>query len=265
MPQNCTADINAAIKHVDDILHNGSQEDQEEIRRLVYMTSLVNPLKHITSFNATEPFPNSISDFTPWEISQVLAYAFQLTTHGYQNNGFDSALLPFCNAIEKYNPSWSAMKPPSVTFSTTSTFKLWLSNPRDFPATLEGIAKTYGSRVAFHALLSATYQKMLDDSSIYNIRGDAIFSPTNRVSWAWQSCTELGYFQTSNSSSPFNLISSFDSVESEELNICKKIFPYAPDRPNVAAINEKYGGWKMNPSNVWSPSPIKTQYLTWNR
>lgn len=250
MPHNCTVDINAAIHYVDGILHNGPREDQDEVRRLVYTTHLVNPLINVTSPYATRPSSQSLPEFTQWDVSQTLAYAFQLTTHGYQNHGFDSALLPFCNAIETYNPSEHFMEPPSATVSTVSTFKAWLNNPRDFPATSEGIAKTHGSRAAFHALLSATYQKMLDDNAHYNTSERAVFSPTNRVSWTWQICTELGYFQTSNSSNPFTLISSFDSVESIEINICKKLFPYVPDRPNVAGTNEKYGGWKMNPSNV---------------
>ena len=192
---------------------------------------------------------------TTWVWAQIVNYAIEWSTNYYQSNGFAVALLPFCNDLEQYNPATSGALPSTLTSlepPDVAQFVQWLENSFDGNPSDAGIAATYNASTAFNALLSATYAKMLNDSSTYN--QSTYPSQSDTVSWTWQYCSQFGYFQDSNLTNPNNLVSRFNNVSSEERNYCQNIFSYAPAMPNVSSIIAKYGGWRMTPSNVISPS-----------
>jgi Serine carboxypeptidase S28 len=251
MTRNCSADMHAAIDYADGVLINGTKEEIAEVRHAVYLLGLLNPLVNVTLYNVTGPYPATEVEMTMWVWSQIINYAVQWTTTDYQSNGFAVALLPFCNYLEQYNPAASGVLPSTVTSSDPSDiarFILWLNNTRDGIPSDIGIAASYNASIAFNALLSATYAKMLDDNSTYYPSR----TPAQRdtLSWTWQYCSQFGYLQGSNITNPKNLVSRFNNVFSEEQNYCQNIFPYAPPMPNVSSIVSKYGGWRMMPSNV---------------
>ena len=103
---------------------------------------------------------------------------------------------------------------------------------------MDGIAASLGTDQAFYALLSATTYKILVDSGSTTPNGPTM----DFKSWTWQYCSEFGYFQGSNASDPKSMISRFNNVSSFAINECERVFPFAPDLPNVDAIL-KYGGW----------------------
>lgn len=247
MTSNCTADVHAAIDYADGVLLHGSEKEIDQLRNAIYMTGFVNPLKNVTLLNVTGPYAASAAEFSLWDVAQILAYAFELSPTAYQSNGFATALLPFCNYLEQYNPSSSGSLPSSI--SDPDAFVNWLNNSFDAKPTAAGIAATHNASTALNALLSASYAKMLDDNSTSS-GSSSPFAAGDTASWTWQYCNEFGYFQTANASNPHNLISIFNNVSSEEQNFCKDTFSYAPAFPNVSAIVSKYGGWKMSPSNV---------------
>lgn len=248
MTSNCTADVHAAIDYADGVFLHGSKDEIDELRTAVYLTGLVNPLINVTLLNVTGPYPASAAEMTLWDIAQILAYAFELTLTDYQSNGFATSLLPFCNYLEQYNPTAAGSLPSSISANDPNAFVEWLNNSRDLNPTPAGIAAKYNASTAFNALLSASYQKMLDDNATYS--PSPYPSTWDTASWTWQYCTEFGYFQDANVTNPYNLISRFNNVTSEERNFCKDTFSYAPAAPNVSVILSKYHGWKMTPSNV---------------
>ena len=95
------------------------------------------------------------------------------------------------------------------------------------------------------ALLSATWAKKQDDKG----KGYQ-FAQGDLMSWTWQFCSEFGFFQDTNQTDPLNLISRFNNLTSFEYVECRSVFPYAPERPETEAINGRYRGWRMKPSNV---------------
>ena len=245
MTRNCSADVHAAIDHIDQIFQNGSEDDIGPVRQAIYMTGLANP-----GLQIADSYPSAASNMSLFDMAQVLNYPFQHTANKYQMRGFAASLLPFCDIIEQYDRSASELFPQGEAATDLDTFRSWLemrhhSQPRD-----EGLAAIYNASIAFHALLSAIYWKMLDDDQDHEANMPISDSIGDTLSWHWQYCLEFGFLQVTNTSDPMNLISRFDNVSSHESNTCLYLFPYAPSTPNTAVINEKYGGWKMNPSNV---------------
>lgn len=81
------------------------------------------------------------------------------------------------------------------------------------------------------------------------------------ISWYWQYCTELGYYQISNVG-PHQLVPKSLDLEYEQ-DLCNRNFPAAiksgqfPSKPQVDAVNAEHGGWTIRPSNVfWSAGEL---------
>ena len=126
MTSNCSADVHAAVDYADKIFLSGTKEEINQLREAIYMTAIVNPM-----INVTGPRPSSATEMTHWDISQLLGYAFEGTTTDYQSNGFEVALLPFCNYLESYNPSSSGSIPKNASASSVYGFMQWLNNTAD--------------------------------------------------------------------------------------------------------------------------------------
>ncbi|TGO13041.1 hypothetical protein BTUL_0078g00500 [Botrytis tulipae] len=250
MTDNCSKDVHIAVDYADKVFQYGSRDEVLLLRQEIYMTGRANPAIN-KGLHSVDNFPLSPTDMTLWEASQILATPFQHTSHNFQLYGFDSALLSFCNYLEQYDPSASVLFPHSASANEVEAFRDWIQTSHSSTSTRIGIAATYNASTAFFAYISAIYRKMADD---YSDQGSGFSLPPSSlgdgVSWKWQYCSEFGFLQSSNTTNPFNLISRFDNISSEESNICADTFPYAPQLPNVSAINDKYGGWKMAPSNV---------------
>ncbi len=130
MPSNCTADVHAAVNYADGILLNGTQNEIKQLREAVYMTALVNPMVNKTSGGPAPPAFMKLYD-----IAQLLGYAFEGSTTDYQSNGFNVAIRPFCDYLEKYNPSSAGGLPMNSSAGSPSAFVQWLNNTADFPPT----------------------------------------------------------------------------------------------------------------------------------
>ena|SRR2546423_3429337 len=113
---------------------NGTKEEVAQVRNAIYLLGLLNPLVNVPLYNITGPYPASEAEMTTWVWSQIINYAILWTTTTYQNNGFASALLPFCNHLEHYNPAASGVLPDTsktdiadlarfVSGSTTATMQ----------------------------------------------------------------------------------------------------------------------------------------------
>ncbi|RMJ24301.1 serine peptidase, family S28 [Aspergillus sp. HF37] len=84
--------------------------------------------------------------------------------------------------------------------------------------------------------------------------GRSIATP-DAISWAWQYCTECGFFQVDNAG-PRSLLSRYQSVEYYQ-GVCNQHFAHAarsdllPPHPQAEALNEATRGWTIRPSNVY--------------
>lgn len=178
---NCSTDMHLAVKYADDILTTGTETQIRELREAVHILFelRVNTSISTSSGEALTPKIPPAAAMRLFNIASLLAYAVKGTSINYQSHGFAISLQPFCNYLEQYNPAYSKISDPHSI----------LSNPRNASATASGIAATYNASTAFEALLSATYQKMLDD----NHRRPFRFARADSTSWAWQYCSEFGF------------------------------------------------------------------------
>ncbi|KAG0136168.1 serine carboxypeptidase S28-domain-containing protein [Tuber indicum] len=86
-------------------------------------------------------------------------------------------------------------------------------------------------------------------------RLDDPFPDPAAVSWTYQYCSEWGYFQSSNRG-PNPIVSSYNSLKHQQ-DICFRQFPQGissgvlPQHPAIDKINREYGGWDLRPSNVF--------------
>lgn len=262
MPSNCSADVHAALALVDHILTNGSERDVDNVRRAIHLLELANPTNHRPSLTDSPAVLSKLSNITSWSISQSLNYPFQHTSYNYQLHGFEAALLPFCNNLEQYSPASSRSLPKVGAVDELSLFDKWLNTPQVAVPFDAGLSATYNATVALHALLHAIFSKMQDDSQRSGNEVLPVSSRGDHMSWLWQYCSEFGFLQVSNATDSSCLISRLDNVSSRLMNTCRASFPFAPDTPNVGAINQRYGGWSMSPSNVCLSTPINAHVAT---
>lgn len=241
MEANCSADMHAAVTYADEILRSGTADEISLLKRAIFLTYSVNPGKN-NSFNSF-PAPTSPDDLTDWAIASILTHTLQGSIVAFQTFGYAKALLPFCNDLETWNlANFTGFTPSSPTTSLTD-------NSGDGIPTPEGISASSSPELAFYAYLYATTRKMASD---YIFLPNPYFSPSDRMAWTWQLCSEFGQFQTTqaHSSPATNIVTGHYSVEGTLISFCHGPFPYAPAAPDIAAGVGKYGSWGMRPSNV---------------
>ena len=232
--------MHAAVTFADGILKSGTADEIALLKRAVFLTYTANPGKN-NSFN-TFPTPTTPDDLTDWAIASILTYTLQGSIVAFQTFGYAKTLLPFCNDLETWN------RANFTGFTISSPLTAITENSGDGTPTPAGIAASSSPELAFYAYLYATTRKMTAD---YLFLPNPYFSPSDRMAWTWQLCSQFGEFQTTQaSSSPAtNIVTESYSVAGTEASFCHGSFPYAPAVPDIAAIG-KYGSWGMRPSNV---------------
>ncbi|KAI5236529.1 hypothetical protein E4T42_09449 [Aureobasidium subglaciale] len=96
-----------------------------------------------------------------------------------------------------------------------------------------GIALSHNISMAWSAFLHADYR-----------------------SWLYQLCSELCAFHCGNPKNPHTIQSRFVSIDTYQ-EYCNNTFPgILPSKPDVFKLN-RYGGWRMNPSNtMWTAGEL---------
>ncbi|KFY72390.1 hypothetical protein V499_07477 [Pseudogymnoascus sp. VKM F-103] len=241
MSPNCSADMHAAVTYADQILKSGTADEIALFKRAIFLTYTANPGKNNT-FN-TFPVPESPEDLTEWAIASIITHTLQGSLVAFQTFGYARALQPFCNDFETWNPA------NFTGFTLSSPITSLTENSGGGIPTPDGIAASSSPELAFYAYLYATTRKMASD---YIFLPNAYFSPSDRMAWTWQLCSEFGEFQTTqaHSSPATNIVTEHYDVDGTIASFCHGPFPYAPAYPNVSAAVGKYGSWGMRPSNV---------------
>ncbi|PKX93344.1 putative serine peptidase, family S28 [Aspergillus novofumigatus IBT 16806] len=230
---NCTKDIQAALKYIDDQLSN--EETSASIKRL---------------FLGDDAENNSNADFT----TALVALYGPFQAHGIWSG--NQSLHNFCNYLE-LDPATNQSAGPeglSPIYGNQYVAERWAA----YPYFISLVNRMYGTNCNG---LNASEPLSCD------------FSQTNTtpelISWTWQYCTEWGFFQ-SNNFGTHALLSSYQTLEYQQ-ELCYRQFPNGvqagilPPRPRTESLNEELGGWTIRPSNVplsvlsdedWAPQGV---------
>ncbi|KAF9477070.1 hypothetical protein BDN70DRAFT_995230 [Pholiota conissans] len=211
LTRNCSADWVAVTKHVDNMLMGSNETAIVNLKFDLLKARLSGPGGNTTGADGlTLDKANKTSDVNA---ASILMDPLNF----YQYYGFEASLLPFCNLLETQNNTAAPVE--------------------------GGVAAQFGIDVGFKAFLTAIAE--LDYDSIPGNADD----PVQDRSWMWQYCSEYGFYQRGDPANPLSIETSFLSLELFQQQ-CNETFPNGlPSAPLVGNVN-KYGGWKMNPSNV---------------
>jgi hypothetical protein len=216
--QNCTADIQAAVRAMDDIMDAGGNQ------------SVALKEKFLGMGNGN----NTDSGF-----ADALATIFA----NWQSYGASYGIGSFCDHIST-DPvtkttsdagGWAAVKGAQFTIDRWSSWSQWIKTVNDNMNT-----KCLGP--------NAVGPSPMCDLSARTPIADSI-------SWTWQYCTQWGFFQSANLGD-HQLVSKFNSLEHQK-DVCHRQFPggiesgLLPEWPNANETNERYGGWDIRPSNTF--------------
>ncbi|PWW79017.1 hypothetical protein C7212DRAFT_356229 [Tuber magnatum] len=244
---NCTADIHNMTKWVDNAFddQNGPAVDQ-------FLGKITGPedsnLWNFFHFDDS-PDPGEIWDNRRMNVRAAIGVIFR----DFQYVGMNGALKAFCDGLQYFgdptrvetdfrnaNGIFAAHNTSAaIDIYTEVLAALWpkVLNPTDYPPDGVKIDQIYN----------------VDCASNQNTCKQIV----TQWSWVYQTCVEFGGFQVANISRPTNLLPKFETLENE-LKDCKGWFGNAvAGGPNLDPINKNYGGWNMNPPNVfWSDGEI---------
>lgn len=250
LTRNCSADWVVVTKHVDDVLQNGTTEQQTDMKYRLLKARADGPGGNISgSAGLTRSIAANTSNVAaagvlmdPLRFYQVRTWSLyearlRVRINASQYYGFQASVLPFCDLLETQN-------------YTETPFE-------------GGVVSAYGVDRALQAFLTAIAELNYDA-----IEGDPD-DPVQDRSWMWQYCSEYGmyistrisfknaidclhsagFYQRGDPNNPLSIETSFRSLDYFQDN-CNAAFPHGlPPSPNVSNVN-KYGGWNMSPSNV---------------
>ncbi|RPB05121.1 hypothetical protein L873DRAFT_1663682 [Choiromyces venosus 120613-1] len=244
---NCSADIRNITKWIDNAFddQNGPTVDQ-------FLGKITGP-ENSDLWNFFH-FDDSPDPAEQWDNRRVnVKAAIEVIYRDFQYVGMNGVLKAFCDGLQYYgDPTrvgtdfrnsrgiFEAHNASAATNIYTDVLAaLWpkVLKPTDYPP----------AGVTMDQLYSADCAKSQDTCK----------QIITQWSWVYQTCAEFGAYQIANVSRPTNLLPKFETLENE-LKDCKGWFGDAvAGGPNLDPINKKYGGWNMNPSNVfWSDGEI---------
>ncbi|GFF33870.1 thymus-specific serine protease [Aspergillus udagawae] len=216
---NCTKDIQAALKYIDDQLSN--EETSASIKRL---------------FLGPDAEKNSNGDFT----TALGALYGPFQAHGIGSG--NQSLHNFCNYLE-LDPATNQLA-GSEGLAPIRGSKYVAERWASFPYFISLVNRIYGTNCDG---LNASEPLSCDFSQPNTV--------PELISWTWQYCTEWGFFQSNNFGS-HALLSSYQTLEYQQ-ELCYRQFPNAvqvgllPPQPQTESLNEEFGGWTIRPSNVY--------------
>ncbi|PFH50969.1 hypothetical protein AMATHDRAFT_192255 [Amanita thiersii Skay4041] len=211
LTRNCSADWVAVTRFVDDTLKGTNETKKIDVKFDLLKARLSGPGGNTTgASHLTRQTANATSNVNA---ASILMDPLDF----YQYYGFGASLLPFCNRLETRNGTQDALE--------------------------SGLAAPLGIDVAYRSFLTAIAET--DYDSVPASPDD----PVTDRSWMWQYCSEYGFYQRGDPNNTLSIETSFLSLDLFQQQ-CNQVFPKGlPSSPQVQHVN-KYGGWKMQPSNV---------------
>lgn len=220
---NCSADITAAVKHIDTLLDDESTAGDLKVQFL----------GRNADKNTNAAFADALATiFNSWQ--------------SYGVDGGEFGLRYFCDFIET-DPKTNKTAPAEG----------WAESRGG-----QYVVDRWASWPAFVKLVDTTYEIDCEGPSKKaaaepECKLGLPFTDPATISWTYQYCTQWGFLQSSNLGD-HQLISKHNSLEHQH-DICHTQFSdasaadHVPDWPADEATNKVFGGWELRPSNVyWS-------------
>ncbi|TWU70471.1 hypothetical protein ED733_000543 [Metarhizium rileyi] len=249
MPRNCSNDIKAAVKYVDQTLSSGSAAAVEQVKRRIYRA---------TQLDADGDEMDNALLYTGFDITGALTYA--LSFGGvFQNLGAYQSSRVMCDLMEAFDVD-AFKRGSSAALTVHDQNKALFNNSGNVAPTRDGVAAKNGrdgGMYAFAALVYAMYHTAisLDKYSRRMTPGSGSeTAEADHMSWAWQSLSQMGFFQGSNPSN-VSVISKFYNVSAvREIQVKGQTFGAIPATSLPRTIKDTnmlaLGGWNFTGSNI---------------
>jgi hypothetical protein len=276
--QGCAADLHAFANAISDIITRKDVRTAEAI---------------LTGIFPGNWEPSTSNSARMWnDRAQVLVSAAGLPFRDFQDVGLSGYLGAFCEAI--IDPEFTSDQAATAADFQNGIVKLYgLNNAltiymkvlkaiyRSMKATSTALADVDAESVNvrmhkrnnnlrfthtydnFRPATSDTSTTTGTDTTIStNTTNDGYGGINDDTAWAYQTCTELGFFQTSGGASrPTNLVPAINDRTFWINSQCVPLFGnFTSKGVDAKPMNEKYGGWKMTTSNTFH---INSQYDPW--
>lgn len=215
--QNCSNDWSAVTHYVDNVFMNSQNKTEiDELKFALLKARLSGPGDNTTG-------ADGLTLEQAAQISDLNAASILMDPLDFYQYYGPISLPPFCENLETRN-------------FTNEAFE-------------EGLASASGIQTALEAFLVAISE--LDYDAI-EAADSAQDDPATDLSWMWQYCSEYGFYQRGDPTNPLSIETAFLSLSYFQSQ-CNNTFPFPdilPASPAVQKVN-KYGGWNMNPPNVF--------------
>lgn len=251
MPKNCTSDLQAAVKYMDNILGSGSKDDLKFVKAAVYLTGRDSSIDDLAKANT------SIFD-TAGNLASTFSVA-----DGFQNYGPRNTTQAVCDYMEAFDLD-AYLKDVKKATGTRDRAAAILGNPGSKKASAGGIAAANGDKggeYAFAALVygisyaNEVYSNFTDSISTGKGSGSGNFTANvDNASWNWQTISQTGIFQGSNPNNITCVSKFYNFTAVRDIGYVEESFGDFDAKSIPAQINNKglldMGGWGMKASNV---------------
>ncbi|KAG9045423.1 hypothetical protein FS837_006333 [Tulasnella sp. UAMH 9824] len=227
MPKNCSKDVAAVIKHVDEILLYGSEADKHKLKEPFGLWGLKDD-----DFGQTLVWP-----MYGWQSMQASSYA----TSG------EDPFFKFCDAIETHSNGKIEMSAKGVGMPTAlNNYAKWMNTQ-------------YAQGCGQGGACYTTYDYNTDQYKDWSVGNS-----WDRQ-WYWMVCNEFGFFQDGDPGNYSSIVSSVVTA-GYNLRQCDHMFPNADGSPgsyypDTFDVNQDHGGgWNLRARNLFV---VNGQYDPW--
>ncbi len=244
IPKNCSSDIQAAAKFVDNAFSGSSATTEEYVRAAV----------EVANEAGAAPEPMDMDSLDVYNVTELL---FLQTLEYSQSYGISNTIQKLCDYMESFDVAQYTYNSNATSKNLEVRASAFLYNDGRGKPTSQGIsASSTDSDVVFAAYLYGVvrFQNYLADLfQGQGVDGDAVSPFEDIHSWEWQVLSELGMVPNFNASSPLVLGGSgfnYTVARQQDVDYFASIpLSQIPDTPNNT-FPASLGGWNMNPSNV---------------
>ncbi|KAJ3558315.1 hypothetical protein NM688_g1003 [Phlebia brevispora] len=213
MPQNCSADVQAVIAHVDQVYTNGTTAEIQDLLEMFYLQTL----QHLD--DAAAALRN---DLFQWQDIQPYA-------------GPGQAFFQFCDALEVKNGQVAGLS----GWGLNTALQQWSTYWYDYG---------YGD---FCGIEAPVYCFGTYDGTLPKYTDTSLDNPTR--SWTWITCNEVGWFQDGAPTDEPTLVSRLIQpvYDERQCNLWFPDAFTGTPTPNATGINTLYKGWNLQAENLF--------------
>lgn len=249
MPQNCTNDIKAAIKFADDALSSGSSSTIATVKSGIYLA--VNPKAKLSNLANALQSDN-------FDVTGDLTYAVSFGS-AYQSFGAYHSSRIMCDAMESFDVQ-TFTDSLSEARTVADENQVLFNNPGGKTPTKDGIAASNGQNggpYAFAALMYGMYAARASLNEFFSTlpqSGDGFTEKVDEQSWSWQSLTQTGFFQGSNTNNITVVSKFYNYTAVRDIGFEQQTFQSFSASSFPKTLNNSkllaMGGWNLKASNV---------------